>query len=64
VKLITAHRILIAAAIVFFVFYAVVQARRYLDVGSVGALVQALVSLGVAAALRFYYRTLAQWGKR
>jgi hypothetical protein len=57
-KLITAHRILIVAAIAFFVFFAVVM---YLKTGSV---VVPLVSLAVAAALRIYFRSLTRWGRR
>jgi hypothetical protein len=57
-KLITAHRILIMAAIGFFVFFAVVM---YLKTGSV---VIPLVSLAVAAGLRVYFRSLTRWGRR
>ena len=57
-KLITAHRILIMAAIAFFVFFAVVM---YLKTGSV---VIPLLSLAAAAALRIYFRSLARWGRR
>ncbi len=57
-KLITAHRILIVAAIAFFVFFAVVM---YVKTGSV---VIPLVSLGVAAVLRIYFRSLTRWGRR
>ena len=57
-KLITAHRILILAAIAFFVFFAVVM---YLKTGSV---VIPLVSLAVAAGLRLYFRSLTRWGRR
>ena len=39
-RLITAHRILIAAAIAFFLFYASVQLRRHLASGEVAALAQ------------------------
>ncbi len=63
-KLITAHRILIGAAIAFFLFYAVVQARHYLTDGGVGGLVQALIALAIAAGLRIYFRSLSRWGKR
>ena len=58
-KLITAHRILIAAGIAFFVFYAaIVVARGHTP----AALAQALVALAVAVGLVFYYRTLKRWG--
>ncbi|HEV8616762.1 MAG TPA: hypothetical protein VGU22_14825 [Methylomirabilota bacterium] len=63
-RLITAHRILILAGIAFFVLYAVLQARQYLTTGSVVALVQAIVSLAVAAGFRVYFRSLARWGDK
>ena len=62
-RLITAHRILIIAAIAFFVFYAVVRGRVYLATGETMDLVQAVVALAIAAGLRWYFRTLARWGK-
>lgn len=63
-KLITAHRILIAAGIAFFVFYAIFQARLYARTGGTGAVVQAVVSLAIAAGLIVYYRSLRRWGGR
>lgn len=57
-KLITAHRILIVAAIAFFVFFAVVM---YLKTGSI---VVPIVSLAVAVVLRIYFRSLTRWGRR
>ena len=50
-KLITAHRILIGAAIAFFLLYGVLSLRR-------GAVVQTVVSVAIALALVVYYRTL------
>jgi hypothetical protein len=65
VRLITAHRILIAAAIAFFLFYAGVQLRRHLSSGEVAALAQAAVSVVVAGVLVLYYRGLAKrWNGR
>jgi hypothetical protein len=65
VKLITAHRILIAAGIAFFLFYALVQARFFLvRDGGVGALVQAVVAAAIVVGLALYYRSLKQWGRR
>jgi hypothetical protein len=63
VRLITAHRILIGAAIAFFVFFAAVQLRLYLRGLGVAPLVEALVSAAVAVGLVLYYRTLSRWGK-
>ena len=63
-RLITVHRILILAGIAFFVLYAILQTRQYLTTGSVVALVQAIVSLAVAAGFRVYFRSLARWGEK
>ena len=64
-KLITAHRILITAGIVFFLFYALVQLRLYVtrDAG-VGALVQVGVSVAIVIGLSVYFRSLRRWGRR
>lgn len=62
-RLITAHRILIGAAIVFFVFFAAVQLRLYAYTAGVTPLVEAVVSVVVAVGLVLYYRTLSRWGK-
>jgi len=62
VRLITAHRILIGAAIAFFLFYAAWRLRRYAGDGAPVELVQAAASALVAAGLVAYYRTLRRWG--
>jgi hypothetical protein len=64
VRLITAHRILIGAAIAFFLFYAAFQGRRALGAGGTAAGVQAVVSVLIAVALVAYYRSLRGWGRR
>ncbi len=63
-RLITAHRILIGAAIAFFLFYALFQARRALGAGGTASGVQALLSAVVVVALVLYYRSLRGWGRR
>ena len=63
-KLITAHRILIAAGIVFFLFYAVFQWRLYGRTGALGSALQAAVSAAVAVGLVVYFRRLRNWGRR
>jgi hypothetical protein len=60
VRLITAHRILIGAAIAFFVVYAVITLVH----DRPGAVVQAVISVGIAAGLVVYYRRLSGWGRR
>jgi hypothetical protein len=62
-RLITAHRILIGAAIAFFLFFAVFELRQYARAPGVVPLVEAVVSLAVAVGLLMYYRTLSRWGK-
>jgi hypothetical protein len=64
VRLITAHRILIAAGIAFFVFYALLQLRRFTASADALALVQAIVSAAIAVGLALYYRGLKHWGQR
>jgi len=58
VRLITAHRILIAAGIACFVFYAGVQLRQFVREGAGMALAQAIVSAAIAGGFVVYYRTL------
>jgi hypothetical protein len=58
VRLITAHRILIAAAIAFFVLYAALQLRHGLSGSGTPALVQAGVAVVVAIGLVVYYASL------
>ena len=62
-RLITAHRILIGAAIAFFVFFAAIALRQYLRAAGTAPLVEAVVSVAVAVGLVLYYRTLSRWGK-
>ena len=64
-KLITAHRVLIAAGIAFFAFYALLQARQFAVRGAgAGAAVQAIVAAVVVVGLIVYYRSLKRWGSR
>jgi hypothetical protein len=64
VRLITAHRILILTAIAFFVFFALVGVRRWVDGGNGWFAAQGAVSALVAVGLIVYYRTLKGWGQR
>jgi hypothetical protein len=65
VKLITAHRILIAAGIAFFSFYALLQARQFVThAGGTGAAVQAVIAAVIVIGLIVYYRSLRRWGQR
>jgi hypothetical protein len=58
VRLITAHRILIAAAVAFFLLYAVLQLRHGLAGDGTASLVQAAVALVIAVGLIVYYVSL------
>lgn len=62
-KLLTAHRILIGAAIAFFVFFAAVELKQYARAPGAAPLIEAVVSIAVAVGLVLYYRTLSRWGK-
>ena len=62
-RLITAHRILIGAGIVFFLFYAGWRVRHYLGGGPASDLLQSLVAAAITVALLLYYRTLRGWGR-
>lgn len=63
-RLITAHRILIVAAILFAVVFAAVQVRAYLGDGAAARLGMGGLSLAAAGALVVYYRSLGRWGRR
>ena len=64
-RLITAHRILIAAGIALFVFYATFQLRLFVRDGAAASLAQAVVSAAIAIGFVVYYRSLKRrWGDR
>jgi len=54
----TAHRILIATASLFFVFYGVREVLEYGRGGETPALIQGIVSAIVAVGLGLYWRTI------
>ncbi len=57
-SLTTAHKILIATAIVFFLFYAGFEVKRGVSGGDGWAYLRAAVSLAVAVGFARYYRTI------
>lgn len=57
-SLITAHKVLIVSAAIFFLFYALWELSRYIRGGGSSALVAAAVSLVVAVGWVFYFRTI------
>jgi hypothetical protein len=56
VSIVTAHKILITTAIVFFLFYAGWEIRNYPDPGGVWALVRGIISAIAACAFAIYLR--------
>jgi hypothetical protein len=60
-KLITAHRILITAAVVFFLFFAIWELRSYLDKGSAWAAARSILYLVVAIGFGIYLKSLKRW---
>lgn len=59
-KLITAHKILIASAAVFFVFFAFWEWRNYTASGEVWAVVRAVLYLLVAVGFGIYFKNLGR----
>ena len=59
-KLMTAHKILISAAIAFFLFYALLQLLTYVNTGGLAALVRSGLSAAVAIGfgIYLYFRSL------
>ena len=63
-RLTTAHKILIAAAVLFFAGYALWEFRRYVQTADGGALWRSagamLGAIGLGVYLRFFMRSLRQ----
>ncbi len=55
-SIITAHKILITTAILFFLFYALWEIRHYPDPGGVWALLRGIISALAACGLGVYLR--------
>ena len=62
-RLLVAHRILIAAAVIFFVFFAFWEYRNYLHTANDWAVLRAALYLFVAIAFGVYFKKLRQWYK-
>ena len=62
-KLITAHKILIASATVFFVFFASWELRRFLDGGDSWTMARSALYFLVALGFGIYLTTLKRWYK-
>jgi hypothetical protein len=61
VKLITAHRILIGTAIVFFIFFSLWELRNYLQMSNTWAAARSILYLFVAAGFGIYFKFLKRW---
>ncbi len=57
-RLITAHRILIATAVVFFSFFALFELRGYAATGGLTDLAGAALGVAAAVAFALYLRTV------
>jgi hypothetical protein len=62
-RLITAHKILIATAVIFFVFFAFWEYRSYLQTGNGWALFRAALYSLVAIGFAVYFNKFRRWYK-
>jgi hypothetical protein len=63
IRLLTAHRILIAAAVVFFVFFAFWEYRNYRQTDNAWAALRAGLYFLVAIGFAVYFKKLKRWYK-
>lgn len=56
--LLTAHKILISAAIVFFLLYAILELVSFFNSGAFWALGRSALAAAVSVGFIFYFRTL------
>lgn len=62
-KIMTAHRILISSAVVFFLFFAGWEYRNYLQSQESWALVRSGFYLTISCVLAIYLKNLRRWYK-
>jgi hypothetical protein len=62
-KLITAHKILISTAVVFFAFIGLWESRNYSQENDIWAAIRAIVYFLVAVGFGIYLQTLKRWYK-
>jgi hypothetical protein len=62
-KLLTAHKILIGTAVVFFLFFALWEWRGYYEAGNGWAAVRAALYVLVAIGFGIYFKNLKRWYK-
>lgn len=60
-SLLTAHKILITTAAVFFFGFALWETRNYFDTGNVWASVRSVIYFVVSLGFGFYLRSLKKW---
>ena len=61
--LLTAHKILISTAVVFFFGFALWELRNYFDTGNLWATFRSALYLLVAVGFGLYLRSLSRWVK-
>ena len=61
--LITAHRILISTAVVFFFGFALWELRNYSDTGNLWAISRSILYLLVSVGFGVYLKSLKRWLK-
>jgi len=61
VTLLTAHKILISTAVLFFFGFALWELRNYFDTGDLWAIFRGFLYLLVAVGFGFYLRSLKYW---
>ena len=62
-RLLTAHKILISTAVVFFLFFALWELRNYTNAGEFWAALRSGLYLLVALAFGVYLKNLKRWYK-
>jgi len=61
--LLTAHRILISTAVVFFFGFALWELRNYFDAGNLWAISRSILYLLVSVGFGVYLKSLKRWLK-
>jgi cell division protein FtsW (lipid II flippase) len=62
-KVITAHKILIASATIFFVFFGLWELNRYSNSNDTWAMARGVLYLVVALGFSYYLKNLKRWYK-
>jgi hypothetical protein len=57
-RLITAHKILIGSAVIFFLYFSLWELRQYFGSGESGAIFRAILYLAVAVGFGIYFKSL------